>query len=142
MTGSPPSSYSATRTTQMRHLAVLLLALPLVGCATKPPVVATASADRNPCANGILALYFKDGSAALAAKLAEELEWPARAVTECPGAKFKVIGLPSPSGDNLQAQRAETLVQALSSFGVPRPAFELGDAEDQTRPVLEILARP
>ena len=120
----------------MRHLAVLLSALTLVGCATKPPVAATAAAQRDPCTDGILALYFKDDSPALTASLAEDLEWPARAVTECPGAKFKVIGLPSPSGDSLQGQRAETLVQALGSFGVPRPAFELGDADDQMRPVL------
>ena len=126
----------------MRHLAALLSALTLAGCATKPPAVAIAAAQRNPCTDGILALYFKDDSAALAARLAEGLEWPARAATECSGAKFKVIGLPSPSGDNLQGQRAETLVQALGSFGVPRPAFELGDADDQMRPVLEILARP
>lgn len=124
----------------MRHLAVLLSALALTGCATKLPVVAAATVKRNPCTDGILALYFKDEAATLQPSLS--LEWPARAVTECSGAKFKVIGLPSPSGDSLQGQRAEALTQALRSFGVPRPAFELGDAEDQARPVLEILARP
>lgn len=124
----------------MRHLAVLLSALTLAGCATTPPVVTAAAVKRTPCTEGILALYFKDEAATLQPSLL--LEWPARAAAECPGAKFKVIGLPSPSGESLQGQRAEALVQALRSFGVPRPAFELGDAEDQARPVLEILARP
>ncbi len=124
----------------MRHLPVLLSALALAGCATKPPAVTAATVKRNPCTDGILALYFKDEAATLQPSLS--LEWPARAVTECPGAKFKVIGLPSPSGDSLQGQRAEALAQALRSFGVPQPDFELGDAEDQARPVLEILVRP
>jgi hypothetical protein len=124
----------------MRHLAVLMSALTLAGCATKPPAVTAAAAKRDPCTDGILALYFKDEAATLRPPLS--LNWPAHAVAECPGAKFKVIGLPPPSGDSLQGQRAETLVQALGSFGVPRPAFELGDANDQARPVLEILASP
>lgn len=124
----------------MRHLAVLLSALTLAGCATKPPVVTAAAVKRNPCTDGILALHFQDAAATLQPSLS--LEWPARAATECSAAKFKVIGLPSPSGDSLQGQRAETLAQALRSFGVPQPNFEPGGAEDQARPVLEILARP
>lgn len=124
----------------MRHLAVLLSALTLVGCATKPPVVTAAAVNKNPCTDGILALHFHDKAATLRPPLS--LDWPARAVTECPGAKFKVIGLPSPSGDSLQGHRAEALVQALRSFGVPQPDFEPGDADEQARPVLEILARP
>ena len=124
----------------MRHLAVLLSALTLAGCATKPPAVTAATAKRDPCVNGVLFLYFKDEAATLRPPMS--LDWPAHAVEECPGATFRVVGLPSPSGESLQGQRAEALTQALRSFGVPRPAFELGDAEDQARPVLEILARP
>ncbi|PQZ84151.1 hypothetical protein CQ035_02295 [Brevundimonas sp. MYb46] len=70
------------------------------------------------------------------------MEWPARANEECPGATFKVIGLPAPSSTNLQGQRAESVSLALRAFGIPQPAFELGDANDQERPVLEILGRP
>lgn len=124
----------------MRHLAVLLSALTLIGCATKPPVVVNVAELRTPCTNGILALYFKDEAATLRSRVS--LEWPARALEECPGVTFKAIGLPPPSTISLQGQRAETLVQALQSYGIPRPAFELGDANDQARPVLEVLASP
>lgn len=124
----------------MRHLALLLSALALAGCATKPPVTTTAATQRNPCTNGILALYFKDQAANLRSPVS--MEWPARAIEVCPGATFKVIGLPSPSSTSLQGQRAESVSLALRAFGIPQPAFELGDANDQARPVLEILARP
>ncbi len=124
----------------MRCLALLLLTLTLAGCATKVPVVTTAREQRNPCANGILALYFKEEAASLRPSV--PMEWPARAIEECPGATFKVIGLPSPSSTSLQGQRAESVTLALRAFGIPQPTFELGDANDQARPVLEILARP
>lgn len=126
----------------MRHLPALLSALTLVGCATKPHVPEQAVSERPVCTNGILALYFMEDAAALAARLARGLEWPARAIAECPGATFKVIGLPQPSAATLQGQRATSLVKALRAFGVPQPTFELGDGNDQARPVLEILARP
>ena len=45
-----------------RILAVLLSALALAGCATKPPAVTAATVKRNPCTDGILALYFKDAT--------------------------------------------------------------------------------
>jgi hypothetical protein len=70
------------------------------------------------------------------------MEWPARAMQECPGAAFKVMGLPAPSSTSLEGRRAEAVALALRAFGVPQPAFEPGDADDQARPVLEILARP
>jgi len=89
---------------EMRHLALLLSTLTLFGCATKPPVAATATAQRNPCTNGILALYFKEEAAALRPPVS--MEWPARAMEECPGAAFKVVGLPEPSAANLQGRRA------------------------------------
>ena len=126
----------------MRHLPALLSALTLAGCATKPPLPEPAVSERPVCTNGILALYFIEDASALAARLTRQLEWPARAIAECPGATFKVIGLPSPSSASLQGRRAESVVQALHAFGVPQPSFELGDAHDQARPALEILARP
>lgn len=124
----------------MRHLALLLSTLTLFGCATKPPVAATATAQRNPCTNGILALYFKEEAAALRPPVS--MEWPARAMEECPGAAFKVVGLPEPSAANLQGRRAESVALALRAFGIPQPAFELGEPADQARPVLEVVARP
>ncbi|MNT20765.1 hypothetical protein D3C72_1560810 [compost metagenome] len=124
----------------MRRLALLFSALTLAGCATKPPVVATAVAQRNPCTNGILALHFKDEAASLRPPVS--MEWPARAMEKCPGATFKVVGLPEPSAASLQGRRAESIALALRAFGIPQPAFELGEAEDQARPVLEILVRP
>lgn len=124
----------------MRCLALLLSALTLAGCATKPPVATTAAAQRNPCTNGILALYFNEGAATLRPSVS--MEWPARAMEECPGAAFKVIGLPEPSAADLQGRRSESVALALRAFGITHPTFELGDAEDQARPVLEVLARP
>jgi len=70
------------------------------------------------------------------------MEWPARAMEECPGAAFKVVGLPEPSAANLQGRRAESVALALRAFGIPQPAFELGEPADQARPVLEVVARP
>ncbi|WP_296172197.1 hypothetical protein [uncultured Brevundimonas sp.] len=124
----------------MRRLALLFSVLTLAGCATKPPIAMTASAQRNPCTNGILALYFKDEAASLRPSVS--MEWPAWAMEECPGAAFKVIGLPEPSAASLQGRRAESIALALRAFGIPQPSFELGEAEDQARPVLEVLARP
>lgn len=124
----------------MRHFALLLSALTLFGCATKPPVAATETARRNPCTNGFLALYFKEGAAALRPPVS--MEWPARAMEECPGAAFKVVGLPEPSAASLQGRRAESVVLALRAFGIPQPVFELGETDDQARPMLEVLADP
>lgn len=124
----------------MRRLALLLSTLALIGCASRPPVAATASTQRSPCTNGILALYFNEEAPTLRPTVS--MEWPARATKECPGVAFKVIGLPEPSTANLQGRRAESVALALRAFGVPQPTFEPGDANDQARPVLEILARP
>ena len=138
MPSSPPSRHRKDH--EMRCLALLLSTLTLFGCATKPPVAATAAAQRNPCTNGFLALYFKEGAAALRPPVS--MEWPARAMEECPGAAFKVVGLPEPSAANLQGRRAESVALALRAFGIPQPAFELGEPADQARPVLEVVARP
>lgn len=124
-----------------RIFAVLAL-LMLSGCATGQASMRADAAQRPVCTDGILVLAFKEGDAALAPRLASGLEWPVRAVAECPNATFKVMGLPAPSDASLSGRRARSVALALRAFGIPEPSFELGRAEDQDMPVLQINAAP
>jgi hypothetical protein len=126
----------------MRSAVVLSISLILSGCATKPTTNADAAVQRNVCTDGLVVLRFVDDTAALAPRIAKGLEWPTRAIWECPNATLKVVGLPSPSETSLQGKRANSVVQVLRGFGAPEPSFELGNDADQARPFLEILARP
>lgn len=89
-----------------------------------------------------MTLRFVEGKAALVPGVAEVFEWPARTTWECPNTRLRVFGLPSPSDESLQGRRAHSVAQVLRGFGIPEPLFELGDAEDQAQPGLEILAQP
>ncbi|MNQ75598.1 hypothetical protein D3C85_904000 [compost metagenome] len=126
----------------LRRLAIFLPALVLAGCVTTPAIVAGGVDQRDACSDGIVALWFNDDAATLRPSVASGLTWPTRATAECRRVKLKVIGLPPPSDGNLQGRRARAIVEVLRIFGAPEPSFELGDAEDQERPVLEVLARP
>lgn len=121
-------------------LAPLSLILLLGGCATTP--VSLASLRQDPCVKGFVFLYFKAEAETLRSPVGSGLDWPAQAIDQCPTVRLKVRGLPSPSSDSLQGRRARTVSEALRVFGLPEPAFELGDAEDQASPVVEIDARP
>ena len=124
------------------RIGAMLALLILTGCATGQAARRAEDVKRPVCTDGILVLGFVDGGAALAPRFASGLEWPSRAVAECPHATFKVVGLPAPSDASLPGRRARSVALVLRAFGIPEPVFELGGAEDQHMPVLQINAAP
>lgn len=122
-------------------VAGIILTL-LAGCASRKTPAPVEVAQWPVCRDGILVLRFLEGDAALAPRFASGLEWPGRAITECPNASFKVIGLPAPSDASLSGRRARSVVLALQAFGISEPSFDPGRAEDQDMPVLQINAAP
>lgn len=125
-----------------RLTVVVFILIAVAGCATRKAPTPAEVAQRPVCRDGILVLRFMDGEATLAPRFASGLEWPGRAVTECPNASFKVIGLPAPSDTSLSGRRARSIVFALQAFGISEPSFDPGRAEDQDMPVLQINAAP
>lgn len=123
----------------MRLALVALTAVTLAGCAHTP----SPEAPPPVCRSGFAPLRFTDGAAALAPGFARALGWPAEAATACPETRMIVHGLPSPDPTgSLAARRAASVAAVLKGFGIPQPVFELGDAETQAHPRLELIAGP
>lgn len=117
-----------------------LAALSLSACASTPKV--SEPIGRIICSEGFAPLRFTPDSDALDPFFAKVIDWPAQAARQCSSLSLTVRGLPPPTTASMEGRRAANVARALQSFGIPMPNFELGDAEDQAEPSLEVRARP
>lgn len=122
-----------------RAISGALLLLGLYGCAHSNDF-AVNSESAFKCGDGFASIYFQEGSRYLSPISSRSLWWPATSALQCSVTLVKVTGLPMPGTDTLAAQRAAVLVSVMKGYGLPEPAFELGDEDDQSRPQIEIRA--